>query len=57
MYPGFIVSHIKKGSPAAGTKIRAGDFLFKLNNSYFYDILDYYYLCFPFFYIQLYKFT
>jgi putative radical SAM enzyme (TIGR03279 family) len=45
MHRGFTISHVKKESPAAKAGIKAGDFLFKINNSFFYDILDYHYLC------------
>ncbi len=45
MQRGFTISRVKKDSPAAKAGIKAGDFLVKINDSYFHDILDYYYLC------------
>ncbi len=45
MPPGFIISRVKKGSPADKAGIRAGDFLFKINDSFFNDVIDFYYLC------------
>lgn len=42
---GFTISKVKKESPAAKAGIQEGDHLLKINNSLFYDILDYHYLC------------
>jgi len=41
---GFIITKVKEDSPAAKAGLQAGDRLLKINNSFFYDILDYQYL-------------
>lgn len=42
---GFIISGIKKGTPADRAGIETGDRLLKINGLPFFDLLDYYYLC------------
>lgn len=41
----FIISGIKKGTPADRAGIETGDSLLRINSLPFYDLLDYYYLC------------
>ena len=41
----FIISGIKKETPADRAGIETGDRLLKINGLPFYDLLDYYYLC------------
>jgi len=45
MNRGFLISGIKAGSPAEKAGLKAGDRLMKINGSYFYDLLDFQYLC------------
>ena len=42
---GFAISGVKESSPAAQAGIKRGEYLYKINNSLFHDILDYQYLC------------
>ncbi len=42
---GFAISGVKEASPAALAGIKRGEYLYKINNSLFHDILDYQYLC------------
>jgi putative radical SAM enzyme (TIGR03279 family) len=45
MSRGYQVTGIKKGSPAAKAGVEVRDYLLKINNSFFYDLIDYHYLC------------
>ena len=45
MNKGFFISGIKPDSPAGKAGLKAGDRLIKINGSYFYDLLDFHYLC------------
>ncbi|MDO9535775.1 MAG: DUF512 domain-containing protein [Bacillota bacterium] len=45
MLRGYQVTGVKKGSPAAKAGVEIRDFLLKINNSFFYDLIDYHYLC------------
>ncbi len=42
---GFSIATVRRDSPAHRAGVKAGDRLLKINDSYFYDLLDYYYLC------------
>jgi NifB/MoaA-like Fe-S oxidoreductase len=42
---GFSVATVRRDSPAHRAGVEAGDRLLMINGSYFYDLLDYYYLC------------
>ena len=42
---GFHISGVRPGSPAERAGIKAGDRLLKIGDSFFYDLLDYFYLC------------
>lgn len=45
MNKGFVISGIKPDSPADKAGLKTGDRLIKINDSYFYDLLDFHYLC------------
>ncbi|MGI5876089.1 MAG: DUF512 domain-containing protein [Dethiobacteria bacterium] len=45
MSKGFVIKEIRPGSLAEKAGIKAGERLFKINGSYFFDILDYHYHC------------
>jgi len=45
MSKGYQVTGVKKGSPASKAGVEVNDFLLKINNSFFYDLIDYHYLC------------
>lgn len=42
---GFSVATVRRDSPAHRVGVEAGDRLLMINGSYFYDLLDYHYLC------------